>query len=124
MRFLTEYKKVQGLGAGHSGTHHFIEQRMSAVALVILLPLFLIFVAPLIGEPIEVVREGLSSYWRAFIAGATAVFVGLHTMQGLQMAIEDYMQGFARVAMLAAMRIGIAILVLATLFALVTLVIS
>ncbi len=120
MRYITELKQVEGLGNGHSGTEHFVQQRLSAIALVILLPFFLIFVAPLIGEDASVVREAFAdSFWVGLVAGATTIAVGIHLMQGLQVAIEDYVQGFARVALLALMRIGTAVLVLAALWAIV-----
>ncbi len=124
MRYLTEYKRVEGLGAAHSGTDHFISQRISAAALIVLLPLFLIFVGPLIGEPIEVVQAGFGSFWTSLIAGLTAVFVGLHVAQGLQVVIEDYTHGATRVLLLTAMRVGTASLVAAALFALVLLTLS
>ena len=44
--FRTPRGQVEGLGAAHSGTHHFLQQRVSAVALV---PLAIWFVIAALG---------------------------------------------------------------------------
>ena len=40
-QFLTPAKAARGLGSAKSGTHHHIGQRVSAIALVFLVPWFL-----------------------------------------------------------------------------------
>ncbi len=61
MRYLTAQKRVNGLGTAHSGTGHFIEQRLSAIALLILIPLFLILVAPYIGDSAADVKKAFTA---------------------------------------------------------------
>ncbi len=125
MRYLTAQKRASGLGTAHSGTRHFIEQRLSAVALIVLLPLFLIFVAPSLFDAPETVQTAFaSSYWMGLVSSATLIVTALHLAQGLQVVIEDYTQGGMRVALLALMRIGILALTLAALWAVVLLSLS
>ncbi len=125
MRYLTAQKRANGLGTAHSGTKHFIEQRLSAVALIVLVPLFLIVVAPLIDGSAEEVRAAFAgSYWIGLISAASIAIVALHLTQGLQVVIEDYTEGGLRVGLLAAMRIGIFLMVFAALWAIVILSLS
>ena len=122
MSYITDRKRAQGHGSAKTGTEHFIAQRMSAVALIPLLILFVIFVAPLIGEPLDVVKAGFGNFWISLIAAATVITVGLHLVQGLQVVIEDYInQKFLRALGLTKMKFGVGFLVLATLWALIVL---
>lgn len=43
MSYLTDKKRVHGLGSAKDGTGHFISQRVTAIALI---PLTLLFVLP------------------------------------------------------------------------------
>ena len=120
MSFYTDRKRAEGHGSAKSGTEHFIAQRITAVALVPLMIMFLFCVAPLIGASIEDIRAGFQNFWTSLIAAATAVFVGVHLVQGLQVVIEDYVghKGL-RVALIFALKAGTALLVMIALWALV-----
>lgn len=48
-RFRTPLKGVRGLGSAKTGTAHFVNQRLTATALVLLGIWFLVFVVNLIG---------------------------------------------------------------------------
>lgn len=120
MRYLTETKRVNGLGTAHSGTGHFINQRLSAVALIILIPLFLIFTAPLLFQEPAAVKEAFTqSFWLGLITAATLILTALHLSQGLQVVIEDYTEGALRLGLLTAMKVGILALTIAAIWALV-----
>lgn len=122
MSYITDRKRAEGHGSAKSGTEHFIAQRMSAVALIPLIILFIIFVAPLIGEPLDVVRAGFHNVFVSLIAAATTLTVGIHLVQGLQIVIEDYVHNkFLRSFGLAALKFGVGFLVLATLWVLIVL---
>lgn len=96
MAYLTNRKRVTGLGAAHSGTHHFWTMTVSSVALLILTPLFLLVIGPLLGAPHAQVVETLGRPIPALIVGAFMV-VGLHHFRlGVQVLIEDYVRGLAR----------------------------
>ncbi|MDR3449434.1 MAG: succinate dehydrogenase, hydrophobic membrane anchor protein [Alphaproteobacteria bacterium] len=83
--------KVRGLGSAKSGTHHWLAQRMTALALI---PLVLYV---LIGFLNNVVAGGYSGahYWLGSPLPATFTIMFLlaglyHGALGLQVVIEDY----------------------------------
>ncbi|MFT4013991.1 MAG: succinate dehydrogenase, hydrophobic membrane anchor protein [Paracoccus sp. (in: a-proteobacteria)] len=96
MRFITPLKAAEGLGSAHSGTKHHWAMTVSAVALLILTPLFMITVARAIGLPRELV---LAYFARPLPALITALFVivgMLHFIKGTRIMIDDYFQGATR----------------------------
>ena len=96
MAFLTDRKRVDGLGSAKEGTHHFWSMTVTAVALLLLTPMFLFSVGPLLGEPHEVVIAGLSRPFTAIVT-ALMLIVGFHHFRlGVQTLIEDYVRGIAR----------------------------
>lgn len=111
MNFLTNQKRARGLGSAHSGTEHFIAQRLSAVVLVPLIIISLLALGPYIGAPIEEVRAAFANFWRSGIAIATIIVVAMHLAQGLQVVIEDYISAkWLRTLALVEMKAGIALL--------------
>lgn len=100
MRFLTDYKRVEGLGSAHDGVHHWWVQRLTAIALLVLGPLFLFPFASALGGGYEAVRATYASWWNAFIAVAFVITAIWHLVLGLQVVIEDYTGGATRVALL------------------------
>ena len=96
MAFLTDRKRVSGLGAAGTGTDHFWTMTVTSVALLILTPLFLFTFGPLLGEPYDDVHATLSRPFPALIT-ALMLIVGLHHFRlGVQVLIEDYVKGLAR----------------------------
>jgi succinate dehydrogenase / fumarate reductase membrane anchor subunit len=86
----TPLARARGLGAAHDGTHHFIWQRITALALI---PLLLWLVASL------ACKTGADYYeftaWAANPPVALALILTLtamfwHASLGLQVVIEDY----------------------------------
>ncbi|HEY0214687.1 MAG TPA: succinate dehydrogenase, partial [Paenirhodobacter sp.] len=55
MRFQTDRQRAVGKGASHTGTEHHIFMSVSAIALVFLVPVFLIIFGRTLGAPQEVV---------------------------------------------------------------------
>ena len=53
MRYLTDRKRATGLGAAKAGTAHFWRMKVSSVALLILVPLFIFTFGPVLGQPYE-----------------------------------------------------------------------
>ena len=98
MRYITPLKAAEGLGSAHSGTQHHWAMTVTAVALLVLTPLFMITVACAIGLP----RELLLVYFgRPFPAIISALFVTvgmLHFIKGTRIMIDDYFQGGTRKA--------------------------
>ncbi len=96
MRFQTDRQSAVGKGASHTGTEHHIFMSVSAVALVFLVPVFLIIFGRTLGAPQEVV---IAVFGNPFVAIITALvtIVGMrHFAKGWQMCIEDYAHGTMR----------------------------
>ena len=86
----TPLKRVQGLGSAKSGTHHFIVQRVTAVALVPL-AIWIIFVAlALVRADYAHARAMLHHPFAAVWLIAFLVAGLWHAQLGLQVVIEDY----------------------------------
>jgi len=93
MSYKTDYGRVMGLGSAKDGTHHFWVQRLTAVALVILTPLFVLPLAYNIGDSFEAVRAAYSHPVNAIIASLFILTAFYHLKLGLQVVIEDYIHG-------------------------------
>lgn len=106
MRYQTARARVTGLGSAKSGTSHFWEQRISAITLLILTPLFIFPLAYNIGESFADVRAAYAHPANAIVAIAFIITVFVHLFQGLQVVIEDYVHG----------RMGTGLIIMARLF--------
>jgi len=97
----TPLGKVRGLGSARSGVGHFIAQRLTAIALAILVPWLLIGLIGAAGSGHEGAVAWLSHPLNAVLTLA-AVGAGAHHMRlGIQVVIEDYLHGpFGRTACL------------------------
>lgn len=93
MAYLTDRKRATGLGSARSGVRHFWEQRISAIALIVLTPLFLFPLAYNMGDSYEAVHAAYAHPVNATIAVAFFVTAFLHFFQGIQVVIEDYVHG-------------------------------
>lgn len=96
MAYLTDRKRVSGLGAAGSGTTHHWHQTILSAALVILVPLFIFTFGAILGAPWEEVVAYYSRPWPALIAILTLVVGWIHFAKGVQVLIEDYVHGIAR----------------------------
>jgi succinate dehydrogenase / fumarate reductase membrane anchor subunit len=56
MRYLTDRKRATGMGSAKSGTAHFWAMKVSSVALLILIPLFVFTFGTTVGEDYPVRR--------------------------------------------------------------------
>ncbi|MEL6409403.1 MAG: succinate dehydrogenase, hydrophobic membrane anchor protein [Pseudomonadota bacterium] len=93
MKFATDRKRAQGLGSGHEGTHHHWQMIVSSMALVVVVPAFVITFALGLGGTYE---EVLAFYGRPIPAMVIilSLIVGiLHLMSEAIVAIEDYVPG-------------------------------
>ena len=93
MRYLTDRKRATGMGSAKSGTAHFWAMKVSSVALLILVPLFVFTFGAILGAPYEEVVAYYSRPFPAIVAALTLI-VGLeHFQSGSQVLIEDYVHG-------------------------------
>ncbi len=86
----TPLGKVRGLGSAKAGAHHFIGQRVSAIALLVLVPWFLISLVGAVrgdyGDAEYFVSQPLNAVLILLTVG-TALY---HMRIGMQVVIEDY----------------------------------
>jgi len=103
MRYLTDRKRAVGMGSAKTGTQHFWAMKVSSVALLILIPLFLLTFGPILGASYA---EVTAYYARPFPAIVAALTVGvgfLHFKDGVQVLIEDYVHGLTQKVLIIAM---------------------
>lgn len=90
---MTPAKRTNRLGSAKSGTHHFIAQRVSAIALVLALPAFVIAFT-FSGAPDPAAsRAFFGSAWGALLTLLTLTAALYHMRLGLQVVVEDYIHG-------------------------------
>ncbi len=92
----TPLKNVRHLGSAKEGTDHFWRQRMTAVANLILAPLFVALLVFMVGRDYGDVRRVLG---HPLVAVLMILFIGAglaHMRLGMQTIIEDYVHGEGR----------------------------
>lgn len=90
MSYRTDRARAEGLGSAKDGVKHWWEQRISAVAMMLLMPLFIFPFAYNLGDGYEQVLAAYSHPINAVISIAFIATAFLHLYQGLQVVIEDY----------------------------------
>jgi succinate dehydrogenase / fumarate reductase membrane anchor subunit len=87
----TPVKRARGLGSAKSGTGHFWWQRVTAIALVVLVAWFIGTLVSLAGADLFTVRETIARPWNAILFSLFAIALFWHARLGLQVVIEDYL---------------------------------
>ena len=95
MTMKSELGKVRGLGSAHDGTQHFFMQRVTAIANVPLVIFLLYFVISHIGTGRASVEASIKNPFAALALSLALISICWHMKLGLQMVIEDYVQGHA-----------------------------
>ncbi|WP_377191263.1 succinate dehydrogenase, hydrophobic membrane anchor protein [Ruegeria meonggei] len=93
MRYLTDRKRATGLGSAKSGTAHFWRMKVTSVALLILVPLFIFTFGPVLGQPFDLVLDYYSRPFPAIVAALTLLIGFKHFAEGAQVMLEDYVHG-------------------------------
>ncbi|MEM8822843.1 MAG: succinate dehydrogenase, hydrophobic membrane anchor protein [Pseudomonadota bacterium] len=96
MAYLTDRKRVSGLGASGAGTEHHWHQTILSAALIVLVPLFLFTFGTILGAPYDDIVAYYSRPFPALVAILTLVVGWVHFAKGVQVLIEDYVSGTAR----------------------------
>lgn len=114
MSFRSPLGTARGLGSAKSGTEHWMFQRLTAIAL---LPLTLWFVWSLVclaGASHQEFTAWLSNPVAAVLMIGFCLVAFYHAALGLQVVIEDYVGGAARVATIVAVKLLAALGAIAT----------
>ena len=107
MKYITDRKRAQGLGASRHGTHHHWQMMMTSMALVIIVPVFIVTFGYGLGGSYEDVVTYFSQPFPALVMAVTIIVVIYHTMQETLVAIEDYVPGKAgKLTIIAVTAIG------------------
>lgn len=89
--FYSPLKKVKGLGSAKSGVHHWINQRLTAIALLILMPWALWSIhTNILGASHEEVVAWLSQPLNTILAILLVISIHYHAVLGIQVVVEDY----------------------------------
>ena len=86
----TPLKNARGLGSAKSGTHHFLLQRITAVALAVLAIYVIGLLVSLVGADYATARATVAHPCHAVLLSAFVVAMFWHGQLGLQVVIEDY----------------------------------
>ena len=97
--FRTPLRRVRGLGAG-GGTEHFWQQRLTAIANVFLITFFVILLLTLMNESYDGVRAAFANPFVGIIMALMIISGTIHMKLGLQVIIEDYVHGAAKLPLL------------------------
>jgi len=121
MDMRTPLGRVRGLGSAKEGTGHFWMQRVTAVANLFLVTFFLILVVRLSSGTYADVRAAFGNPCVGIAMAATIISAAIHMRLGMQIVIEDYLHGAARILAILASTFFSAAIALASLYAIVRL---
>jgi len=86
----TPLGKVKGLGSAHHGGGHWLEERFTSVALVVL-TLWLLFSLLMLPDlTFAILKEWLSSAWGAIPMALLIITAFKHGLDGLKVSVDDY----------------------------------
>ncbi|HEY5850986.1 MAG TPA: succinate dehydrogenase, hydrophobic membrane anchor protein [Lysobacter sp.] len=102
-RLRNPLKTARGLGSAKDGTHHFVVQRVTAVALIFLTIYVIGLILSLIGGDYASVRNTVGHPCNAVLLSAFLIASFWHAKLGMQVIIEDYVHtpGLAMASQLA-----------------------
>jgi len=86
----TPLGRVRGYGSARSGTEHFIQQRLTAIANIPLTIVAVLIVISLIGRNHAAVAQILGSTPVAIVMLLFIISIFYHMKIGMQVIIEDY----------------------------------
>ncbi len=94
--------RVLGRGSAHEGAHHWRVQRLTAVALLLLGPWFIVSLQCLPDLGYTTLQGWASSLVNATLLALLVGCACWHSQLGVQVVIEDYVKGWLRMASLVA----------------------
>jgi succinate dehydrogenase / fumarate reductase membrane anchor subunit len=109
--------RARGLGSAKTGVQHWNLQRLTAIALIGLVPWFVWFALQVIGADHAAVREFVARPLNASLLIAFALSLFWHARLGLQVVVEDYVHGATGKLLLVLVWLGSAFAMIATTYA-------
>ncbi|MDQ2703513.1 MAG: succinate dehydrogenase, hydrophobic membrane anchor protein [Pseudomonadota bacterium] len=88
--FRTPLKKARNIGSGKTGTSHFWWQRVTAIALAVLVAWLVGLLVSLVGADLDTVRTTIARPWNGIPMAALVIAMFWHAKLGVQVVIEDY----------------------------------
>ena len=101
----TSIGRVRGLGSAKTGAHHWLVQRWTAIGNLVLAAFLAVSLLMLPGLGYQAVKEWISGPVPAAAIALLIVSTFWHARLGLQVFIEDYLQGANRLAALIALNL-------------------
>ena len=108
---------ARGLGSAKNGTGHWWLQRLSALALLVLTPWFLVLALSLVGADQIDTRSAIAEPATAALLLAFVLSLFWHAQLGLQVVIEDYVHGWLELALQVVVKFACAFAALASVIA-------
>ncbi|MFM2388521.1 MAG: succinate dehydrogenase, hydrophobic rane anchor protein [Pseudomonadota bacterium] len=118
MRYMTDRKRAIGKGSAHAGAHHHWAMTVSSVALLVMVPIWVIIFGRALGQDRAAVVD---VFGHPFVAILTALMlvVGMrHFAMGATTMIEDYARGSTRKALVIGVQCLASVIAATGLFAL------
>ena len=109
--------KAKGLGSAKDGTSHWWNQRLTAIALALLTPWFVVFAVGLIGDGQDAVRSAVARPLSATLLSAFVLSLFWHARLGLQVVVEDYVHGATELVLQVVIKFTYALAAIAALLA-------
>lgn len=106
----TPLKNVRGLGSAKHGTHHFIVQRITAIALLVLVVYFVILLMSLVGADYASARAAVARPVNAILLIVLLAAMFWHGQLGMQVVIEDYIHPPAKAMIFQLVVIAVCVL--------------
>lgn len=106
----SQLARARGVGAAHSGVHHWWAERVTAIALVPLTIWFILSVLGLIGAPQARVAAWAGNPFNTALLLAMIVMTFHHMQLGVQVVLEDYVSDKRLLTALVLVNKGVALL--------------
>lgn len=89
-KLVSPLARARGLGSAHEGVHHWVHQRLTALALIPLMIWLVSSVVSLSGAPYAVFLNWVANPLNALLLMFTIIAGFYHASLGVQVVVEDY----------------------------------
>lgn len=110
MELRSQLGRVRGLGSNHEGAHHFWVQRLTGIALIPLLIWFVCSASTVVGADLLTFKAWVGRHFNPMLLILLILAGFYHASLGLQVIIEDYVHGRAKLVSLVVMKLGIVLM--------------